>query len=942
MRGFKIAHLNIRSLFKHIDQLKFYLHDQKYDVISLNETMLDDSIEDHEIDISGYDILRKDRNRHGGGVAIYVRSIIDYKIRYDLMIDNLETITVEIQKPKAKPFLINTWYRPPNSSLEVFDSYEDIVKNMDIEDKEMVLVGDFNCDWSLESSNSNPQKTRLVDIANLFQLEQQINEPTRVTKTTSTLIDLAFSNRPELIVTSGVEHLGISDHSLIYICRKISIPPKEPKIILTRQFKNYDRDTFCRDLNEIFHIQTNHSEDPNSLWHDWKTKFLLVSDMHAPQVSRKVKSEYAPWITETIKRNIYHRDFLKKKAVKTGSSNLHDAYKRARNDVNRLIEKTKAEYFTKAINNTDKNPKEMWKTINKLTNKKSKSTTITKIVVDDKTVEDPTDIANSFNTYFNKIGANLAQELPEANRTPESYVQPSKSIFELKKVSEVEVFRIISTLSSSKATGHDRISPKLLKDSAGTITTGLTEIFNQSIASGVFPNDFKVAIISPIFKSESRLECNNYRPISVLSVVAKVFEKVISEQMSIFLETRGMLTKQQAGFRKKNSTETSLLNSTNEWFINMDHGFLNGVIFLDLKKAFDCVNHAILLKKLELYGCRGNTLRWFKSYLENRWQMCKIGSTISPKHVIRCGVPQGSNLGPLLFLIYINDLPKCLLHSTASMFADDTNLTTHAKSIQDIEKQLNSDLENIHTWLLANKLTLNTQKTEYMIIGSRYRLSKIEDDPKIRLGENNIKRVKQAKTLGIVIDEQLLWKNQINKIAIKASKGIGMLRRMKAYVPLHTLETVYNALIMPHFDYCSLVWENCSKHLQDKIQKLQNRAARIITGKTYDIRSSEILENLGWQTLLERRQSKKALFMHKIRNNDGLPEGLTSMFTMTNNSNYNLRSNEIDFAMSKPNTNYLKKSFSYSGASFWNSLPKKAKLNHLSRGEFRAILSSSK
>ena len=276
------------------------------------------------------------------------------------------------------------------------------------------------------------------------------------------------------------------------------------------------------------------------------------------------------------------------------------------------------------------------------------------------------------------------------------------------------------------------------------------------------------------------------------------------------------------------------------------------------------------------------------------------------------------------------------------MFADDTNLTTHAKSIQDIEKQLNSDLENIHTWLLANKLTLNTQKTEYMIIGSRYRLSKIEDDPKIRLGENNIKRVKQAKTLGIVIDEQLLWKNQINKIAIKASKGIGMLRRMKAYVPLHTLETVYNALIMPHFDYCSLVWENCSKHLQDKIQKLQNRAARIITGKTYDIRSSEILENLGWQTLLERRQSKKALFMHKIRNNDGLPEGLTSMFTTTNNSNYNLRSNEIDFAMSKPNTNYLKKSFSYSGASFWNSLPKKAKLNHLSRGEFRAILSSSK
>ena len=275
------------------------------------------------------------------------------------------------------------------------------------------------------------------------------------------------------------------------------------------------------------------------------------------------------------------------------------------------------------------------------------------------------------------------------------------------------------------------------------------------------------------------------------------------------------------------------------------------------------------------------------------------------------------------------------------MFADDTNITTHAKSIQDIEKQLNSDLGNIHTWLLANKLTLNTKKTEYMIIGSRYRLSKIEDDPKIRLGESDIKRVKQAKTLGIVIDEQLLWKKQIDEIATKVSIGIGMLRRMKAYVPQYTLETVYNALIMPHFDYCSLVWDNCSKHLQDKIQKLQNRAARVISGKTYDIRSSEILENLGWQTLLERRRRKKALLMHKIRNNNGLPEGLISMFTSNNNSNYNLRSNEIDFAMSKPNTNYLKKSFSYSGASFWNNLPKKAKQKNLSNREFRAILSTS-
>ena len=288
----------------------------------------------------------------------------------------------------------------------------------------------------------------------------------------------------------------------------------------------------------------------------------------------------------------------------------------------------------------------------------------------------------------------------------------------------------------------------------------------------------------------------------------------------------------------------------------MDKGYLNGVIFLDLKKAFDCGNHDILITKLKLYGCTENTLCWFKSYLTNRRQMCKIGRTISQERIIRCGVPQGSTLGPLLFLLYVNDLPNCLSHSTASMFADDTNLTTSGKTIKDIQNQLNSDLENIHTWLLTNKLTLNKEKTEYIIISSRQRLAKIDDDPNISLDGINIKRVKQAKTLGIVIDEKLLWKNQIDEITTKVSGGIGMLRRMKAYVPQETLKRVYNALIMPHFDYCSLVWDNCSKYLLEKLQKLQNRVARVISGKSYETRSSEILKYLGWQPLLERRKKK--------------------------------------------------------------------------------------
>ena len=319
MRGFKITHLNIRSLMKNIDQLRIYLHCQKYDVITLNETMLDSTVIEHEVNINGYDFIREDRNRHGGGVAMYVRSSINYKVRYDLMTDELETITVEICKPKAKPFSINTWYRQPKASPELFDSYEELVKNMDSEGDEIILIGDFNCDLSLEKDKLNPQTSKSVDLANRFRLEQLIKQPTRITQTTSTLIDLAFSNRPEIVLASGMEHLGISGHSLIYICRKVSIPRKEPELISTRQFKNYNKNAFCYDLQKIFQTQSIQCPDPNLLWHEWKTKFLLISDMHAPQMTRKVRSEYAPWITENIKRHIYHRDFFMKKAVKTGS-----------------------------------------------------------------------------------------------------------------------------------------------------------------------------------------------------------------------------------------------------------------------------------------------------------------------------------------------------------------------------------------------------------------------------------------------------------------------------------------------------------------------------------------------------------------------------------------------------------------------------------------------
>ncbi len=271
------------------------------------------------------------------------------------------------------------------------------------------------------------------------------------------------------------------------------------------------------------------------------------------------------------------------------------------------------------------------------------------------------------------------------------------------------------------------------------------------------------------------------------------------------------------------------------------------------------------------------------------------------------------------------------------MFADDTNITTKGLNVEEIQMRLNYDLEHIHQWLLANKLTLNKDKTEYMIIGSRQRLSNIEIDPTIELGEGKIKRVKHSKTLGIIIDDQLLWKKQVETTVSKVSKGIGMLRRIKSCVPKRTLIKVYNAIILPHFDYCSLVWSNCSEYLLDKLQKMQNRAARIITGRPYDIPTKEIFRELNWQSLHDRWEKNKLMFMHKVKSNE-LPASMNNLFQIANNTNYDLRSNGNDFLLQKPKTNYMKKSITYNGAIAWNKLPNNVKAANMSTSQFKAVL----
>ena len=409
-------------------------------------------------------------------------------------------------------------------------------------------------------------------------------------------------------------------------------------------------------------------------------------------------------------------------------------------------------------------------------------------------------------------------------------------------------------LSKSKATGLDKISARLLRECADLISNSLCLIFNCSTSTGVFPDEWKCFKVIPLFKNGSHSELNNYRSITIIPVVAKVFDRIVYDQVLAYINKHNLISNYQFGFRGLHSTATAILEATGNWAYNIDSGCVNAVIFLDLKEAFDTVDHDILLSRLNAYGIRGVVHKWFESYLNGRHQKCFVNGCLSENRALICGVPQGTILGPLLFLLYINDLPNCLSHSQPRMFADDTQLTYADNDIAKIELNLTNDLESIREWLIIKQVTQNMSKTEFMVIGSRQRLYTLDNAPVLTAIEGaSIKQVKSTKSLGLHIDEHLSWSVHVHvdvhAISKKIASGIGALKRIRSFVPRTTLHTIFHSLIQPHFDYCSVVWGNCNKTLATKMQKLQNRSARVLTFSGYDTNADGLLQDMDGKTL---------------------------------------------------------------------------------------------
>ena len=419
-KGVVIASINVNSLSLHLDEIKCLVKEKDVHILALNETKLDKDISDRVLEIEGYSFERLDRNRNGGGVAIYCRNTFECSKRGDIPISTLEMICVEIKPPKAKPYLVLSWYRPPSATIETFENLERALRFLESEDKETILLGDTNCDFSNktpESSRINLPNNinRLADLYKSFGLTQLISEPTRETIDTYTIVDHIAVNVECNIIESGVLKLALSDHYLVYAIRKFrgNIPCNH-KMIKTRQMKNFNEELFLKDLVNVDWQQIlTCSQDIDVVVQNWTNMLSLIIEKHAPLRERRVSDKFAPWLTPDLMNMFRTRDRLKAAAIKSKSVLLMEAYKEIWNKANALNTRLKKSYFTDKIHSCEGNIKETWTTINKLINKRSKTTNITSLRVDDETISKPDLIAESMNKYFCSVGEQLCKKIPK-------------------------------------------------------------------------------------------------------------------------------------------------------------------------------------------------------------------------------------------------------------------------------------------------------------------------------------------------------------------------------------------------------------------------------------------------------------------------------------------------------------------------------------------------
>ena len=925
LKPLSFFHLNVRSLPHNFSQLHIFLDSLcvKFSILGITETWLTDS-NCELFNLPDYNFIEKHRtDRSGGGVGLYLQDHIEFKEREDLNIFNdiYESIFIEIIGNSSKNTIVGVIYRPPGSNLkEFYDAFNIILSKIKSENKICHLMGDWNID--LLNYDSHVMTSNCADMFYSFGFVPLINRPTRITNNSATIIDNIFTNNHEDSVNAsqGIFITDISDHFPIFHLNKVCNDTNQEIDIVKRIFKDKNKQEFVNELKSMNweHIYNTHNFQ--TAFSSFHQSYFKLFDKHFPKKKINIKHQkHKPWLSDGLKACIKEKNKLYYKNLKFRTAYNELKYTTYRNKLKSILIKAEKDYYSKLLDANKGNMRKTWGIIKDIINKNRNKKIQTQFKVNDELITtDKTLISEKFNDFFINVGPTLASKIPEQSVKPEYYLSKriENSIF-LSNVNEKEFDNILKSLKNGSP-GHDEINKDILELSIPHIKNLLIFLLNQSLLQGIFPEELKIANVVPLFKNDDSMKFNNYRPVSLLCTLSKVFEKVMYNRLISFLEREKILYEKQFGFRKKHSTYMALMILIDKLIKSLEKGEYILGIFLDFSKAFDTVDHSILITKLNHYGIRGIALDWFVSYLNNRKQFVTYNGVRSSMKTVKCGVPQGSILGPILFLLYINDLASICKKTLPFLFADDTNLFICGDNPDEMVSDLNSELEDISSWLKTNKLSLNVKKTHYMLFSSKRNR---KDILPIKIDNNEIEEVEHTKFLGVFIDNKLNWKKHISYISGKISRGLGVILKAKKILNASALKTLYFSFIYPYFTYCNQVWgSSCNTNLRPLIM-LQKRCIRIICSAKYREHTDPLFTQLGLLKLEDINKYMYGKFMYRCYHTT-VPELFNNIFTSIRDVHkYNTRqSNQL--YCPKIKTNLGKTKFSYRGPYIWNHIVK--------------------
>jgi len=862
----KIFTLNVRSLIKTIDHFREELDTYcKYDVLCFNETNLTENKLPNGISdilLEGFhEPTLRDPERtsgRGGGLAMYINKRVCDSENIEQILPNLkiernikssgEFMLVKIHNCKGynKTKIIANTYRSPSRDPQNFITLIDSLL-FSLERhcrKHVVFTGDFNLDLINLGSNTHCQN--LLDTMSKYGFFQLVARPTRITSHSATLIDHVYSNNVHHTLSCNVLTTDISDHLATLTTISIgdfcfndhnsrSKTPRTPKNFETRTF-NAANNLIFKELIEAEtwqHITPN--VDANEHYNLFYQTYKKHYDAAYPTESRgsKRKNErrdpkpfILPWLEDACarKNELYYR------SVTNISEKNTVAYRKMKKFCSKHIDAVKDKYYKKYFEEYQFNSKKQWQMINKLLGRKTNQCTKIKLKkVDGTMINSDTDVADHFNTYFSNIATKIKEQISARTTFDPGghkiYMNDpvAHSMF-ISPTDPAEIQRIICSLKN-KTTQDVKIEPLKIANECLSFRQILSTIINSSFSQGIFPSSLKTAKVVPIHKGGSKSEVTNYRPISLLCTFSKIYEKLMHSRVLGFLERNCSLFEGQYGFRPGRSCEHALLDAKSTILHSLSKKEVVLLLLIDFSKAFDVISHDILLDKLNYYGIRGLALKWFKSYLCSRKQFVSIEDSQSTVQEIKHGVPQGSILGPLLFIIYINDMPKISTHLKFVLYADDANILITGQNVEEVVQKVNKLSPLLLNWVDNNGLALNLKKTCYMLFTSTRNRSPNID---IQLAGTNIERKTDARFLGVIVDDKLTWSSHIAAIKTKMMRYVGIMYKIKRHLPIKVMLQIFQSFVQSHLNYCSLIWGFAAKSHIDSLFCKQKQGIRAV------------------------------------------------------------------------------------------------------------------